>query len=211
MSRWVKVVVGIVLVLIIVAGVVFVGAPMVEERFVWVAVAQVNLSPGMRVGDGLVGLRMWNVDAVPTGAIHTLEEIREMYARENIARGEPVLLSRLTAVAPPPVRTISRQGYILLEIAVHKSDVVNLFVGDMVDVTVIPVKENADGSVSKMRPLTVRKGWLVHHIKYGVEDIFGTRREIVILEIKGGEWSAALGGRSHFVPAHMVRSTLSRD
>lgn len=195
MLRAVKVVVGIALVLVIVAGIVFVGVPMVKERFVWVAVAQVNLSPGMRIGEGLVELRMWDAGTAPNGAIHTLEGIREMYARENITKGEPVLLSSLTAVVPRPVRTIPRQDHTILWFPVDPEDAANLFVGDVVDVTV--------SRLTGVSPLTVSKGWVVHNIDHegglppGVPGVavFFTRSSLLIELFKQGQrrpWAAHL-------------------
>ncbi len=215
MFRGIKVVVGIVLALIIVAGIVFVGVPVVEERFVWVVVAQVNLSPGMRLGDGLVGLRRWDAGVAPNGAVHTLEGIQEMYALENITKGEPVLLSSLTAVVPPPVRTIPRQDHTILWFPVDPEDAANLFVGDVVDVTV--------SRPTGVSPLTVSKGWVVHNIDYEGGLPPGVPGVAVFLELKNEEFFTAFGypkghpryetnpASPHIPPVRMVRSAPSRD
>ncbi|MBT9137004.1 MAG: hypothetical protein DDT34_02090 [Firmicutes bacterium] len=230
MLRAVKVVVGIALVLIIVAAIVFVGIPMVESKYIWVVVAQVNLSPGMRVGDGLVGLRMLAADAVPKGALHTLEGIREMYALENITRGEVVLHSNLTTVTPPPDRSVPRQGHVLAGVVASPADVAGLFVGDRVDVMIVRLRVDADGELVKNTigaPVKMEtravKGWLVHSIEYGDAPIWETELVSVVLEVKYDEFRAAWGyPRGHpkhatnpdlpqLFPSRMVRSVPISD
>jgi len=190
--------------LVLVAAFVAVGVwgyPRVAARFTWVAIAAINLSPGMPIRDGMAILRLWRVDQVPEGAMHSLETIIGNYARERIAKGEIVRPSAVTTKTPPPVRTMPRWGYSIMGFGVPRDDAAKLFVGDRVDVTVIPRERQGEQYVS-LPPVTIRKRWLVHHIDHA-DPLEGT---VVRLEIKTEE-SRAYIPRRWISPSRMVLST----
>lgn len=195
--------------LVLVAAFVAVGVwgyPRVAARFTWVAIAAINLSPGMPIREGMAILKLYRVDKVPEGAMHSLETIIGNYARERITKGEIVRPSAVTDKTPPPVRTMPRWGYSILSFGVTKDDAAKLFVGDRVDVTLIQ-GEIVNGRFIERDPVTIRKGWKVHHIDY--ENLVGGEHVRVMLEIKNEEIDRAMPA-SRWAPSRMVRKT-SRD
>jgi len=197
-----------ILALVLVAAFVIAGVwgyPRVAARFTWVAIASINLSPGMPIRDGMAILKLWRVDQVPEGAMHSLQDILGNYARERIAKGEIVRPSAVTTKTPPPVRTMPRWGYSLLTFGVPSEDAAKLFVGDRVDVTVTP-RGLRDGSFIDLDPVVI-SGWLVHHIDH--ENLSGGGHVRVTLEVRTEESRAALPARI-IDPSRMVRKT-SRD
>ncbi|MBS4053230.1 MAG: SAF domain-containing protein [Thermaerobacter sp.] len=196
------------LALVLLAAVVSIGVwgyPRVAARFTWVAIAAINLSPGMPIRDGMAILKLYQVDKVPEGAMHSLETIIGSYARERITKGEIVRPSAVTDKTPPPVRTMPRWGYSIIGFGVPREDAAKLFVGDRVDVTVTP-RALRDGSFIDLDPVGIT-GWLVHHIDY--ENLVGGEHVRVMLEAKTEEVRAALPARWS-APSRMVRKT-SRD
>jgi len=194
--------------LVLVAAFVAVGVwgyPRVAARFTWVAIATINLSPGMPIREGMAILQLYRVDKVPEGAMHSLETIIGNYARERIAKGEIVRPSAVTDKTPPPVRTMPRWGYSILSLGVPRDDAAKLFVGDRVDVTVIPRERQGNQYVS-LDPVTISKGWLVHHIDYA-DPVVGTA---VSLEIRTEETRSSLPRRI-LSPSRMVLSTPRKE
>ena len=175
--------------LVLVAAFVAVGVwgyPRVAARFTWVAIAAINLSPGMPIRDGMAILKLWRVDQIPEGAVHSLQNIIGNYARERIAKGEIVRPSAVTTKTPPPVRTMPRWGYSIICFGVPRDDAAKLFVGDRVDITITFVDKKTN---QVMEPKTFKVGWPVHHIDY--ED--PVRGTVVRVEVKNEELNATLG------------------
>ena len=176
-----------ILALVLLAAVVAIGVwsyPRVAARFTWVAIATINLSPGMPIREGMAILKLYRVDKVPEGAMHSLETIIGNYARERIAKGEIVRPSAVTDKTPPPVRTMPRWGYSIIGFGVPREDAAKLFVGDRVDVTLTPRERQGEQYVS-LNPITIKKGWKVHHIDYA-DPLRGT---VVSVEMKNSETS----------------------
>jgi len=136
-----------------------------NEAFTSIAVAAVNLSPGMQIGRGMVVMRRWRRDQVPEGAMFNLEGVRGKFAREKITKGQHISPQQVTDVVPPPMRTTPRRGYSILSFAVPPVDAARLFVGDRVDITIQFVDRSQTPIVIK-NPVTLKVGWLVHYINY---------------------------------------------
>lgn len=192
-----------------------VGIHILTTRYAWVAVAAVNLSAGMRLGEGMVALRVWSVATVPDMAIRSVADIRGKYVRENIARGEVVLPSSLTPTAPPPVRTTTKWTHILAGHLVPREDAANLFVGDKVDATIFRIQTDANGMIVRGvrgAPIeteqTLRGNWIVHRIEYENPKAQRTGYVLVTLEKNANEWVAAVGSRTYALrwPTRLVRS-----
>ena len=168
------------------------GYPRVAARFTWVAIAAINLSPGMPIREGMAILKLYRVDKVPEGAMHSLETIIGNYARERIAKGEIVRPSAVAAKTPPPVRTTDRRGYFIRDFAVPREDVYKLFVGDRVDVRVTFVERVGDPN-SPTSTETIRKGWVIHHIDYDNQLRANNGQAVVFLDIPSEEFWDAFG------------------
>ncbi|MBT9177336.1 MAG: hypothetical protein DDT20_01669 [Firmicutes bacterium] len=197
-------VIVLILALLAAAGV---GIYVLATRYTGVVVAAVNLSPGMRLRDNLIAFTTWSVDAVPRGAIKSLENYRGMYVRENIAKGEVIFPSSLTAVTPAPVRTQPKPNHYFLPLTTTPEDAAELFVGDRVDVTVTPVIDAPNGGIRALDPVTIRKGWRVHHIDYEDRDAKEAFTVRVVVEAK-----APSGLTSPIrLPVRMVKSVPRSD
>jgi len=136
-----------------------------NEAFTSIAVAAVNLSPGMQIGRGMVVMRRWRRDQAPEGAIFNLEGLRGKFARERVAKGQHISPQQVTDVVPPPMRTTPRRGYFISSFAVPVADASRLFLGDRVDLTIQYIDISQTPMVIK-EPVTLRVGWEVHHIDY---------------------------------------------
>lgn len=155
----------VVLVLVVLAAVTAVGIPMVASKYTWVAVAQVNLSAGTRIGEGLAWLKVWPVATVPSGATHTLEDIFGKYLLSNKTAGDIISPSDVTDIKPKP--HTPKRGYDLFGFHVSREDAASLQVGDVVDVTIKvrdrpPITSLEDGVVA----ITFREDWVVAIIDY---------------------------------------------
>jgi len=183
-----RVIKGIFLLLLVgglVAGIT-IGVPMFNETFTSIAVAAVNLSPGMRIGDGMAVMRMWRRDQVPEGAVFSLEGIMGKYVRERVAKDQPISPRQVTTVAPPPPHPCLRgivtpQGYHASPFWVPTADAARLFVGDRVDITMVPIDRTQTPIVVKDR-VTLRVGWRVHYIDYA--DPIRERQGVVPVYLK---------------------------
>ncbi|MBS3985684.1 MAG: hypothetical protein KGZ66_08765 [Selenomonadales bacterium] len=167
-----RVIKGVVLLLLLaglVAGIT-VGLPMFRETFTSIAVAAVNLSPGMQIRDGMVAMRMWRRDEVPEGAVFSLEGIMGRYVSERVTKDQPISPRVLTDVTPPPPipclqSYVTPQGYIAFPFEVPTTDAARLFVGDRVDLTMVPIDRTRVPIVVK-DPITLKVAWRVHYIDY---------------------------------------------
>lgn len=164
---------ALLLLLLLVAGLVAgitVGLPMFRETFTSIAVAAVNLSPGMQIRDGMVAMRMWRRDEVPEGAVFSLEGIMGKYASERVYKDQPIFSRQITDIVPPPPHPclqgrVTPQGYVAIPFHAPASDTIGLFVGDRVDIVVQFVDMSQTPIVVK-DPVTLRVGWRVHYIDY---------------------------------------------
>lgn len=188
-----RVIKGVVLLLLLaglVAGIT-VGLPMFRETFTSIAVAAVNLSPGMQIRDGMVAMRMWRRDEVPEGAVLSLEGIMGRYVSERVTKDQPIFPRDLTDVTPPPPipclrGQVTPQGYVAIPFTVPTADAARLFVGDRVDLTMVPI-DRSRVPIVVGDPITLRVGWRVHFIDYA--DPMRERQGFVpvYLELKSGE------------------------
>jgi len=194
------------LVLLLMAAAGF-GIHELATRYTGVLVAAVNLSPGMRLTDAMVVLRSWPVEAVPSGALgfNSLDDIRRgMYLRERVAVGQVIFPSSLTDVSPQ-IRTEAKRDYVLMPLTAPPDDAAKLFIGDRVDITVIPAKDGADGGLVTLPPVTIGRGWVVQHIDYADRQARESGTVRVVIEVSGRAYIEA--GLSPFLlPVRMEKS-----
>jgi Flp pilus assembly protein CpaB len=160
-----RVITGALLLLLLVGLVagITVGLPMFRETFTSIAVAAVNLSPGMQIRDGMVAMRMRRRDEVPEGAMFSLEALLGKYESERVTKDQPILPRQVTDATPPPMRRMPRRGYSIISFGVPSEDAANLFVGDRVDITVRFVDTSREPH-KVQDPVTLRVGWPIYHI-----------------------------------------------
>lgn len=197
MTRVIK---GVVLLLVLaglVAGIT-VGLPMFRDTFTSIAVAAVNLSPGMQIRDGMVAMRMWRREEVPEGAVFSLEGIMGRYVSERVAKDQPIFLRQVTDVAPPPVRMTPRWGYSIVSFAVTRATAADLFVGDKADITVV---------VPPTPAVTLEVGWPIHYIDCADPLMRQAGFVLVYFEVDNDEYKAAMPrGEAIYGPSRIVRA-----
>ena len=194
MSRAIKSGLGVVLVLVVLTAAAVVGAPIVASRYTWVAIAGVNLSAGTRIEEGLAWLKVWPVDTVPSGAIHTLESVWGKYLLSNKTAGDILSPADVTDVKPKP--RSPKPGYEFIPFSVSRATAGTLQIGDAVDVTV----EYRDGPV-----ITHKEDWVIAIIDYENPHARPHGFVRVSLEIKHEEGLAArVVGMWHRSPVGMV-------
>jgi len=202
LSRAIKSGLGVVLVLVVLTAAAVVGAPIVASRYTWVAIAGVNLSAGTRIEEGLAWLKVWPVDTVPSGAIHTLESVWGKYLLSNKTAGDILSPADVTDVKPKP--RSPKPGYEFIFFAVSRATAGTLQIGDAVDVT---LRLAGGGDPYTAPTVTHKENWVIAIIDYEDPQYRPYGFVKVSLEIKYEEGAhARLGGgeRGHYLPAGMV-------
>jgi pilus assembly protein CpaB len=189
-----------------------------------VAVAAADVSPGLALNAGNVKITSWPKEVIPPGTASTLKEVDGRVVRVEMAKGEPILLSKLA-----PVGTAAGLGGLLegskRAMAVRVDDVSGVagFVhpGDHVDVLMdltMPGAKDEHLSKTILQDLVVlstgqtweQKGDLKPMVVNTVTlEVTPEQAEILNLASNNGKIRLALRSRNNAVASHTPGVTTS--
>jgi len=141
-----------------------IGIPVFGQKFDWVAEANVSLSPGMPIRDGMVMLRVRHIREIPKGSVNSLHNVINAYARTRIAKGDVIKPVHITDETPPPVRRFPRDEHYFMVFDFPRRYIVDLFVGEKVNLTATFVTR--DRGARTEETVTIPYNWKIHYIDY---------------------------------------------
>jgi pilus assembly protein CpaB len=101
-----------------------------------ILVAAIDIDIGKKLDAQNVKVEQWPKGKVPEGAVHTLEEVEELFTRSRMYAGEPVLSAKLMDSGQASGAIIP-DGYRVVPVRVELDTVIGLIQpGDLVDVMV---------------------------------------------------------------------------